>query len=157
MAESAEVIGRVTVGANASIWYGAVLRGDNDLITIGENSNIQDLSVLHADVGMPLTIGSGVTVGHKAMLHGCTIGDDSLIGIGAVVLNGAVIGQNCIIGANALVPENKIIPDNSVVMGSPAQVVKEISPMAMQMIKLGALHYAQKIEQYKTELRPFVL
>lgn len=157
VADTATVIGQVVLGEKVSVWFGAVIRADNDLITIGDFSNIQENAVLHVDSGRPITIGQYVTVGHQAMLHGCTIGDNSLIGIGAVVLNGAVIGQNCIIGANALVPENKIIPDNSVVMGSPAQVVKEISPMAMQMIKLGALHYAQKIEQYKAELRPFVL
>ena len=142
VADTATVIGQVVLGEKVSVWFGAVIRADNALITIGDFSNIQENAVLHVDSGRPITIGQYVTVGHQAMLHGCTIGDNSLIGIGAVVLNGAVIGQNCIIGANALVPENKIIPDNSVVMGSPAQVVKEISPMAMQMIKLGALHYA---------------
>ena len=127
IAPNATVIGDVRLAANASIWWNAVLRGDNDPITIGENTNIQDGSVLHTDEGVPLTIGRDVTVGHMVMLHGCTIGDGSLIGIGAIVLNRAVIGKNCLIGANTLIPEGKVIPDRSLVMGSPGKVVRELT------------------------------
>ena len=127
VADNAQVMGNVILKENASIWYGAVLRGDNDPITIGENSNIQDGSVLHTDVGSPLTIGRDVTVGHMVMLHGCTIGEETLIGIGSTILNNAKIGKNCIIGAHTLIPEGKVIPDNSLVMGAPGKVVKEIS------------------------------
>ncbi len=155
VAPSADVMGRVVLGENVSIWYGAVLRGDNDPITIGENSNIQDLSVLHTDIGAPLTIGRDVTVGHKVMLHGCTIGDETLIGINAIILNRAMIGKNCIIGAHALIPEGKIIPDNSLVMGAPGQVVKTVSPQQIQMIKMSALHYVENWKRHRDEVRPF--
>src|ERR1700749_1141776 len=128
IAENAVVLGRVILKRNASVWFGATLRGDNDPITVGENSNVQDNSVLHTDLGSPLTIGANVTVGHQVMLHGCTIGDGSLIGIGAVVLNGAKIGKNCLVGAGALITENKAFPDGSMILGSPAKVVRELSP-----------------------------
>ena len=124
IAPNAVVLGNVILKKNASVWFGAVLRGDNDPITVGENSNVQDNSVLHTDIGSPLTIGANVTVGHMVMLHGCTIGDGSLIGIGSIVLNGARIGRNCLIGAARLITEGKEIPDNSMVMGAPGQVVR---------------------------------
>ena len=126
IAPGAVVIGSVVLKNNASVWFNAVLRGDNDVITVGENSNIQDGSVLHTDGGMPLVVGANVTVGHKVMLHGCTIGDGSLIGINAVVLNGAKIGKGCLIGANSLIPEGKEIPDFSLVMGSPPSKSRRI-------------------------------
>lgn len=153
IADNATVIGSVVLEANASIWFNAVLRADNDVITIGENSNIQDGSVLHTDMGIPLTVGRNVTVGHKVMLHGCTIGDGSLIGINAVILNGAKIGRYCVIGANALIPEGKEIPDFSVVMGSPGKVVKEVSEAQKAMMEMGALHYVENFKRYQRELK----
>ncbi|MDP2227476.1 MAG: gamma carbonic anhydrase family protein [Moraxellaceae bacterium] len=153
IADNATVIGSVVLEHNASIWFNAVLRGDNDIITIGENSNIQDGSVLHTDFGMPLTVGRNVTVGHKVMLHGCTIGEGSLIGINAVVLNGAKIGRFCVIGANALIPEGKEIPDFSVVMGSPGKIVKEVSDGQKAMMEFGALHYVENFKRYQRELK----
>ena len=139
---------------DASVWFGCVLRGDNDDIIIGERSNIQDGSVLHTDPGIKLTVGQDVTVGHQVMLHGCTIGDNSLIGIQAVVLNRAVIGRNCIIGAGALIPEGKVIPDNSVVMGMPGKVVKENPESAAAMLKMQAAHYVQNAQRYLQDLKP---
>ena len=153
VAESAAVVGRVALGAGASVWYGAVLRGDNEWITIGERSNIQDGSVLHTDMGSPLTIGADVTVGHQVMLHGCTIGDNSLVGIGSIVLNGATIGKNCLVGANCLITEGKEIPDNSLVMGAPGKVVREISPEQAMMLAGGAAHYVENWKRYRRELR----
>lgn len=153
IADNATVIGSVILEANASIWFNAVVRADNDVIIIGENSNIQDGSVLHTDHGMPLVIGRNVTVGHKVMLHGCTIGDGSLIGINAVILNGAVIGRGCVIGANALIPEGKVIPDGSVVMGSPGKVVKEVSEAQRAMLEMSALHYVENFRRYQKELK----
>lgn len=152
IADSADVIGSVVLENNVSIWFNAVVRGDTDLITIGENSNIQDGSVLHADIGVPLTIGRNVTVGHKVMLHGCTIGDGCLIGINAVILNGAKIGKHCIIGAGALIPEGKEIPDFSLVMGSPGKVVREVSEAQKMMIEMSALHYVENFKRFKREL-----
>jgi carbonic anhydrase/acetyltransferase-like protein (isoleucine patch superfamily) len=131
VSDSAQVIGEVELGENASVWFGVVIRGDTETIRIGRNSNIQDLSVLHADLGMPLTIGDEVTVGHQVMLHGCTIGDGTLIGIQAVVLNGAVIGRNCLVGAGSIVTEGKTFPDNSLILGSPARVVKTLDAAAV--------------------------
>lgn len=154
IADSASVIGSVRLEHNASVWFNAVIRGDNELITIGENSNVQDGSVLHTDPGFPLNIGCDVTIGHKVMLHGCEIGDGSLIGINAVVLNGAKIGKNCIIGANALVPEGKEIPDGSVVMGSPGKVVKQLTDEQQKMLALGAQYYVENSRRYRTELKP---
>ncbi|MCA8901756.1 MAG: gamma carbonic anhydrase family protein [Hyphomonas sp.] len=153
VAENAQVMGNVILHENASVWYGAVVRGDNDPITIGENSNIQDGSVLHTDIGMPLTIGRDVTVGHMVMLHGCTIGEETLIGIGSTILNGAKIGRNCIIGAHALIPEGKVIPDNSLVMGAPGKVVKEVSEHQAQVIKMSALHYVENWKRHSSGLR----
>lgn len=153
VAENAQVMGNVILQENASVWYGAVVRGDNDPITIGENSNIQDGSVLHTDIGMPLTIGRDVTVGHMVMLHGCTIGDETLIGIGSTILNGAKIGRNCIIGAHALIPEGKEIPDNSLVMGAPGKVVKEVSEHQTQVIRMSAHHYVENWKRHRSSLR----
>ena len=152
IADSASVIGSVVMHQNASIWFGAVLRGDNDVITIGENSNVQDLSVLHVDPGFPLTIGKNVTVGHKVMLHGCEIGDNSLVGINSVSLNGAKIGKNCLIGANSLISENKVIPDGSLVMGSPGKVVKQLTEDQMKGLEMSALHYVENFKRYKRDL-----
>ena len=154
IADTAVVIGNVLLRANASVWFNAVIRGDNELITIGENSNVQDGAVLHTDPGSPLTIGSYVTVGHKAMLHGCTIGDNSLVGINAVILNGARIGRNCLIGANALVTEGKDIPDNSMVLGSPGKVVRELTPEQIDGLRKSAEHYVDNARRFKSGLRP---
>lgn len=152
VAETAVVIGDVLLQPAASVWWHAVLRGDNERITVGENSNVQDGCVLHTDPGSPLVIGRNVTVGHMAMLHGCTVGDGSLIGIGTVVLNGARIGRNCIIGARSLIPEGKEIPDNSLVMGSPGKVVRELSDEQAAMIEQGAAHYVDNFRRYAAEL-----
>jgi len=149
VAPNATVIGDVRLAANVSIWWNAVLRGDNDPITIGAHSNIQDGSVLHTDEGVPMTIGRDVTVGHLVMLHGCTLGDGSLIGIKSVILNGAVIGKNCLIGANTLIPEGKIIPDRSLVMGSPGKVVRELSDAQVARIAHGAAHYVNNAQRYQ--------
>ena len=148
IAPTAAVIGKVRLDAGASVWFGAVLRGDNELIHIGENSNVQDGTVMHTDMGWPLTLGKGVTVGHNAMLHGCTVGDHSLIGIGAVILNGAKIGKHCIIGANSLIDEGKDIPDGSLVMGSPGKVVRELTEQQKSMLEANALHYVHNAQRY---------
>lgn len=153
VADSAQVMGSVVLGNNVSVWFNAVVRADMDTITIGDNTNIQDGAVLHVDLGAPLNIGEGVTVGHKAMLHGCTVGDYSLIGINAVVLNNVKIGKNCIIGANALVPEGMEIPDNSLVLGSPAKVVKEVSEKQKKLFQLSAMHYVAQSQFYKANLK----
>ncbi|WP_085673398.1 MULTISPECIES: gamma carbonic anhydrase family protein [unclassified Pseudomonas] len=151
-APTATLIGKVRLQARASVWFGAVLRGDNELIDIGEDSNVQDGTVMHTDMGSPLTLGKGVTIGHNAMLHGCTVGDYSLIGINAVILNGARIGKHCIIGANALIPEGKEIPDGSLVMGSPGKVVRELTEQQMRMLEASAAHYVHNAERYAREL-----
>ena len=153
VAESAVLIGAVLLRANASVWFNAVVRGDNELITIGENSNVQDGSVLHTDPGYPLVIGSYVTIGHKVMLHGCSIGDNSLIGINAVVLNGAKIGRNCLIGANALITEGKEIPDGSMVLGSPGKVVRELTQQQIDALRMSALHYVENGRRYRRDLK----
>tara|TARA_Y100001947_G_scaffold139070_1_gene129049 strand:- start:1162 stop:1695 length:534 start_codon:yes stop_codon:yes gene_type:complete len=152
VAENATVLGRVILKENASVWFNAVLRGDNDPIEIGENSNIQDGSVLHTDHGVPLTVGKNVTVGHMVMLHGCTIGDGTLIGIGSTILNRAKIGKNCIIGAHSLIPEGKEIPDNSLVMGAPGKVVRELDDGAAQMIAASAKVYVENWKRFKSGL-----
>ena len=152
IAPTASVIGRVRLERNASVWWGAVLRGDNDPIMIGPDSNVQDQAMLHTDEGAPLTLGRGVTVGHQATLHGCTVGDHSLIGIGAIILNGAVIGQGCVIGAGALVAEGKTIPDGSLVIGSPGRVVRELGPGALDGLKASAAHYVANWKRYKAGL-----
>lgn len=152
-APSASLIGKVRLETNASVWFGAVLRGDNELITIGEDSNVQDGTVMHTDMGFPLVLGRGVTVGHNAMLHGCTVGDYSLVGIGATILNGAKIGRNCIIGAHALITEGKEIPDGSVVMGSPGKIVKQIEEGVADMLKASADHYVDNARRYAGGLK----
>ena len=154
VADSASVIGRVRLENNASIWFNAVLRGDNELITVGENSNVQDGSVLHTDPGQPLVIGKNVTVGHKVMLHGCSIGDNSLIGINSVILNGARVGRNCLIGANSLITENKEIPDGSLVMGSPAKVVKTLTEEQQAQLVQSANTYVDNFKRFKSDLKP---
>ena len=153
VADSAEVIGDVRLGRGVSIWFNAVLRGDNELIHIGENSNVQDGTVMHTDMGFPLTLGKGVTIGHNVMLHGCTVGDYSLIGINAVVLNGAKIGKNCIIGANALIPEGKEIPDGCLVVGSPGKVVRELTEAQKKMLEASAAHYVHNAKRYARDLQ----
>ena len=152
IAPTASVMGDVILKKNASIWWGAVARGDTDTLTIGENSNVQDGSVLHADHGMPLVIGANVTVGHMVMLHGCTIGDGSLIGIGAIVLNGAKIGRGCLIGAGALIPEGREVPDNSLVMGAPGKVIREVGEHQAQILIASALHYVENWKRYRRDL-----
>ncbi len=154
IAPNAVVLGDVILKPGASVWFGSVLRGDTDTLTVGENSNIQDLSVLHADAGVPLTIGANVTVGHKVMLHGCTIGDNTLIGIGAVILNGAVIGKNCLIGANALITEGKVVPDGSMVVGQPGKVVRELNEGQIAALEMSAQHYVQNWKRFAAELKP---
>lgn len=153
VANSAEVIGDVALGQNASVWFGAVIRGDNANISIGNNTNVQENSVIHTDEGINVTIGDNVTIGHLAMLHGCQIGDNSLIGIGAVVLNNAKIGKNCVIGAKALVTEGMEIPDNSLVMGMPAKVVKTLDEKYANLLKLSAKMYVDKSQKFKTGLK----
>ncbi|EIJ41037.1 isoleucine patch superfamily enzyme, carbonic anhydrase/acetyltransferase [Beggiatoa alba B18LD] len=153
IAGNATVIGSVVLHNQVSIWFNVVIRGDNEPIVIGEDTNIQDGSVLHTDKGVPLTIGKGVTVGHLAMLHGCTIGDNSLIGINAVILNNAKIGKNCIIGANALVAEGKVIPDNSLVVGSPAQVKRMVTDAEVLGLQKSATHYVENFKRYLTGLK----
>ena len=154
VAPSAQVMGQVSVGAGASIWFGTVVRGDTERITIGADSNIQDASVLHADAGQPLVIGERVTVGHQAMLHGCTVGDESLIGIGAIVLNGAKIGKNCLVGAGALVTEGKEFPDGSMILGSPAKVVRQLTPEQIEGLCQSAQHYKTNAQRFAKTLRP---
>jgi len=153
VAPGAMLIGKVILRAQASVWFNAVLRGDNEPITIGERSNVQDGCVLHTDPGHPLTLGRGVTVGHLAMLHGCEIGDNTLIGIHAVVLNGAKIGRNCIIGANTLVGEGKVIPDNSLVLGTPGAVVRSLDEAAAARLQKSANVYVEKSQRYNARLR----
>lgn len=153
IAPNAAVIGRVILKKNASVWFGVTVRGDNDPVTIGENTNVQDGSVLHTDVGSPLTLGDNVTVGHMVMLHGCTVGDNSLVGIGSIVLNGARIGRNCLIGANCLITEGKEIPDNSLVMGAPGKVVREVSDAQVRVLEGSALSYVQNWKRFRQSLQ----
>jgi carbonic anhydrase/acetyltransferase-like protein (isoleucine patch superfamily) len=148
IAPGADVVGRVRLENNASVWFGAVLRGDNELILVGEGSNVQDGCVLHTDVGSPLTIGKNCTIGHQAMLHGCTIGDNSLVGIGATILNNAVIGRNCLIGAHALITEGKTIPDNSLVIGAPGRVVRQLDAEAIARLAKSAKGYVLNWQRY---------
>ena len=153
VAESAQVMGRIELEQDASVWFGAVLRGDNEPIRIGRCSNIQDGSVLHSDVGQPMTVGPYVTVGHQAMLHGCTIGEGSLIGIGAIVLNGARIGKNCLVGAGALVTEGKEFADGSMILGSPARVVRQLTSEQIASIRRNVLGYVENARHFKAGLR----
>lgn len=156
VAPDAALIGKVILEPMASVWFGAVLRGDNEPIRIGARSNIQDGCVLHTDMGFPLTVGEECTVGHQAMLHGCTISDNCLIGIGSTILNGAHIGKNCIIGAHALIPEGKNIPDNSLVTGIPGRVVRQVSEEDAKEINSLYLHYTEKVERYSASFKPAV-
>lgn len=153
VADNATVIGSVKLMEKSSVWFNVVIRGDNELITIGPESNVQDGSVLHTDPGIPLTLGRGVTVGHKAMLHGCEIGDYSLVGINAVVLNGAKIGKHCLIGANTLIPEGMEIPDGSMVVGSPGKIRRELTDNQKKMLEMSALHYVHNAQRYLTKLK----
>jgi carbonic anhydrase/acetyltransferase-like protein (isoleucine patch superfamily) len=153
IAPTATVVGRVEIGADASVWFAAVVRGDQELIIIGDGSNVQDGAVLHTDAGAPLTVGRNCTVGHQAILHGCTIGDNSLIGMGATVLNHARIGRNCLIGAKALITEGRVIPDNSLVLGMPGKVSRQLSPEEVEGITRSALGYAANWKRYVTGMK----
>ena len=153
VADSATLVGKVTLEANASVWFGATLRGDNERITIGENSNVQEGTVMHTDPGYPLDIGKNVTIGHQVMLHGCTVGDGSLIGIQAVVLNGARIGKGCLVGAGALVTEGKEFPDGSLILGSPAKVVRQLTQEDLLRLEGTAAGYVARGQLYKTQLK----
>jgi len=153
IAPGAAVIGKVVLKKNASVWFGAVLRGDNETIEIGERSNVQDGAILHTDPGSPLTVAANVTIGHRAMLHGCTVGEGSLIGIGAIVLNGARIGRNCLIGAGALVTENKVIPDGSLVVGAPGRVLRPLSQAEIEGLNRSAARYVENWRRYAAGLK----
>lgn len=153
IADNATIIGSVVLEARTSVWFNAVIRGDNDLMTVGEDSNIQDGAVLHTDPSLPLTLGRGVTVGHMAMLHGCEVGDYSLIGINAVVLNRARIGRHCLIGANTLIPEGMEVPDGSMVVGSPGTIKRTLNEQQQSMLEYSAQHYVENAERYRRELR----
>ena len=153
IAPGAQVIGNVTLAANVSIWFNAVLRGDNEPIVIGQGSNVQDGAVFHVDPGFPLHVGENVTVGHMALLHGCTIGDNTLVGMGAMVMNGAKVGKNCLIGANAMITEGKEIPDGSMVLGAPGKVVKSLDDAALAGIARAAEVYRNRSNQYRGDLR----
>ena len=154
VAPDANLIGQVVLEEGASVWFGATIRADHEVILIGQGSNVQENCVMHIDAGYPLTIGKNCTIGHKVMLHGCTIGDNTLIGMGATVLNGAKIGRNCLIGAGALITENKEIPDNSLVMGSPGKVVREVDQALAEKLTQSALHYQDNMRRFRDELRP---
>ncbi len=151
--DSATLLGKVSVGAMASVWFGVTLRGDNERITIGDHTNVQEGTVMHTDMGYPLTLGSNVTVGHQSMLHGCTVGDGSLIGIQAVILNGARIGKGCLVGAGALVTEGKEFPDHSLIIGTPAKAVRTLTPEEVAKLQDSAAHYAARSQRYKTDLK----
>ena len=153
VADSASVIGKVTLQANTTVWFGVSLRGDNERITIGENSNVQEGTVMHTDMGYPLTVGKCVNIGHQAMLHGCTIGDGSLVGIQAVILNGAVIGKGCLVGAGALVTEGKTFPDHSLIIGAPAKVARQLTPEEVGALQGSADSYVKRGQLFKTQLK----
>lgn len=154
VAPDCNIIGNVALAAGSSVWFGSTLRGDNEQITIGTGSNVQENCVLHTDMGFPLIVGAGCTVGHKAMLHGCTVGDNCLIGMGATVLNGAQIGDNCLIGAGTLITEGKVIPAGSLVMGAPGRVVRELDSDAIKGLQASALNYQQNAARFRASLRP---
>ncbi len=154
VADSAQVIGDVVLGEGASVWFGAVLRGDNERIHIGARSNVQENCVLHTDLGFPMEVGADCTIGHGVVLHGCVIGPESLIGMGATVLNGARIGRNCLVGAGALVTEGKVFPDGSLIMGTPARVVRNLGPEELSRFKLSAAHYVDNARRFRAGLRP---
>lgn len=153
VADSAQVVGRVTLGEGSSVWFNTVIRADNEPMTIGAGSNIQDGSVLHSDTGFPLKVGERVTVGHQVVLHGCTVGDESLIGIGAVVLNGAKIGKHCLVGAGSLVTEGKEFPDDSMILGSPAKVVRQLTPEQIDGLRRSAQHYIANAQRFQAGLK----
>jgi carbonic anhydrase/acetyltransferase-like protein (isoleucine patch superfamily) len=153
VAESATVVGTVQLGRNVSVWFNAVLRGDNDPIVVGDGSNVQDGAILHTDDGVPLTVGQNVTIGHMAMLHGCTVGDGTLIGINAVVLNGAVIGKSCLIGANCLIPENKVIPDRSQVVGPPGRIIRQLTDEEVAGMLANAEVYVRNAARFRDGLK----
>lgn len=153
VAPDAHVIGRILLGEDVGVWFGAVLRADNEPMTVGARTNIQEGAMLHSDPGAPLTVGADVTVGHHAILHGCTVGDGSLVGMGSTVLNRAVIGRHCIVGANALVTEGKVFPDFSLIVGSPAKVLRELSPQQIEGLRASAVHYMSNAARYAAELK----
>ena len=153
IAPNAAVIGKVRLEDEASVWFGAVLRGDNEMITVGARSNVQDNAVLHTDLGFPLTIGAGCTVGHRAMLHGCSVGDNSLIGMGATLLNGASIGRNCLIGANTLITEGMSIPDDSLVVGSPGKVIRQLDAAGIERLTRAAGQYVENARRFASGLK----
>ena len=152
IAPNASVIGRVRIGEGVGIWFGAVLRGDNEWITIGRETNIQEHCVFHTDMGSPLRVGEGCTIGHRAILHGCTVGNNCLIGMGAIILNNAVIGDNCLIGAGALVPERRVIPANSLVLGSPGKVARDLTPDEVGRNRISAAHYVANWKRFAAGL-----
>ncbi|HRP78008.1 MAG TPA: gamma carbonic anhydrase family protein [Aquamicrobium sp.] len=152
IAPDAHVVGNVRLGRDVGIWFGAVLRGDNERITIGDRSNVQEHTVMHTDIGFPLTVGEDCTIGHRAIVHGCTIGNRTLIGMGAIVLNGAKIGNNCLVGAGALVTEGKVFPDNSLIVGSPARAVRELDADAVERLKMAAMGYVGNARRFKAGL-----
>lgn len=154
VAPGSHLIGKVTLEAKASVWFGCTLRGDNEMLFVGEGSNVQENCVFHTDMGFPLTLGKNVTVGHKAMLHGCTIGDNTLVGMGAMIMNGAVVGKNCLIGAGALVTEGKVIPDGSLVMGAPGKVIRELDSETIAKLEKSALNYQRNAERFRSGLIP---
>ncbi|MDB6061121.1 MAG: gamma carbonic anhydrase family protein [Verrucomicrobiaceae bacterium] len=153
VAHNATLVGSIVIGDNASIWFNAVLRADHDVITIGAESNVQDGAVLHVDAGSPLTLGRGVTVGHMAMVHGCSVGDFTLVGINSVILDGAQIGKYCLIGANTLIPEGKVIPDGSLVVGSPGRVIRQLTDEQRGRLEWGAAHYVENGQRFRRALR----
>ena len=155
LAPDANIIGNVVLEAESSVWVGSTLRGDNEMIHVGAGSNVQENCVFHTDIGFPLVIGANCTIGHKVMLHGCTIEENTLIGMGATILNGAKIGKNCLIGAGALITENKVIPDGSLVMGVPGKFVRALDEAAIQQLTASALHYAQNARRFRADLRAF--
>ncbi|WP_293575165.1 gamma carbonic anhydrase family protein [Phaeobacter sp.] len=153
VAPDANLIGQVVLEQGTSVWFGTTIRADHEIIRIGQGSNVQENCVMHIDAGYPLTIGAGCTIGHKAMLHGCTIGDNTLIGMGATVLNGAKIGNNCLIGAGALITEGKEIPDNSLVMGAPGKIIREVDAALADSLRQSALHYQENMRRFRDELQ----
>ncbi|MEM0900500.1 MAG: gamma carbonic anhydrase family protein [Pseudomonadota bacterium] len=154
IAADANIIGHVEIGADVNIWFGTAVRGDNEPIIIGPRTNLQEHSILHTDMGYPLTIGEGCTIGHRALLHGCTIGDNSLIGMGAIVLNGAVIGENCLVGAGALVTERKTFPDNSLIVGAPAKAIRTLDDKAIEALRISAKHYVDNGKRFARDMKP---
>jgi carbonic anhydrase/acetyltransferase-like protein (isoleucine patch superfamily) len=154
IAPDATLIGNIRIGRNAGFWFGVVIRGDGEPITIGADTNVQEHTIMHTDPGFPLTIGEGCTIGHRALLHGCSVGDNSLIGMGAIVLNGARIGNNSLVGAGALVTENKVVPDNSLIVGSPAKVIRMLDEVAIERLRVSAAHYVANAKRFKATLKP---